>query len=911
MTATPSAAGMNTASMDAVQSDVGEAENFAGVGVRQFRGSNPGSPISPRGVISPSEAAFVTSPSSEWFPQNEEMPTFVTNTRLSCGRFPRFDKSGVYEPDKRNIAQSPTPIFMRVPSSMSASSVPTPTGTTTRAAARSPNNLFTSGSSPVAEMAKSSSNLALRSSPLSSTHSLVPTQFSDEQRGREMSPHRSMTRPGYPSHAAFPMDKLQTRVGRNLAPPRSSSVDDVPPANRQQSAGAPQTGPSPLTRSSQPDVSVPLSSAAPPFAVPEPQPTNSWDSTTPSTRSIKTPATSLGSLPLAEKGADPATSPSDGHASQETLDFYPLTGSQRGIGLGDMDASQRQSGLDALDDFLWRNSALYSASEAPSFDDQSRYSSASHVRSRLQSFAPKANVSDRSNRRSVVSLAKAQHSSMQVVDLDEDSLTVPGTSASSRSSTLRKGVEDTRTPEAQAAASAQDAIAALSLNSDMYSGGEVTSDSAHSPQVFAARDSRGARPSDTNTFSSLDDLLAGNISAIPLQGSGFAAGANAPRTQTSSVSSEQTSVPLREFGRDQEGPTDPPTDNAHAGGVSLPQGASEHASAPPLPSINIVPLHGGKERLRDASPAARSESPMLRKTEAQDTAALHGFYEGMPQAESGIPLVPLEGINLSSFPDKNAAIPSLSLSKRREAPSNTEPPAHTRLQALAPVPLQMPDPSVNDPIGLETVSIRTGGSTPLHSPIASNTPRDTSPLAMRSCGRPDADTGSVSARTIMRGRKNLSCRRCEGLLGRYGVRSTDDMLDGIYHRECFTCVVCDARFEDGAFYVFEGEPHCHLHYHERCGTLCAACGKGIEGVYRKTDASTSFHLQCLSCDYRDSTTNECCAQELADFFLIGNGRYCERHARIVAQEPPQRRSFSTHGDVQPATSLSSMVIPAL
>lgn len=95
------------------------------------------------------------------------------------------------------------------------------------------------------------------------------------------------------------------------------------------------------------------------------------------------------------------------------------------------------------------------------------------------------------------------------------------------------------------------------------------------------------------------------------------------------------------------------------------------------------------------------------------------------------------------------------------------------------------------------------------------------------------------------------CRRCNSLIEDVIVRSADGMLDGVYHKECFSCAMCGVRFPGGEFYVIDGKPFCEQHYHEWHGTICVACGRGIEGVYYVTNDPANYHIPCLACEHED------------------------------------------------------------
>lgn len=69
-----------------------------------------------------------------------------------------------------------------------------------------------------------------------------------------------------------------------------------------------------------------------------------------------------------------------------------------------------------------------------------------------------------------------------------------------------------------------------------------------------------------------------------------------------------------------------------------------------------------------------------------------------------------------------------------------------------------------------------------------------------------------------------------------------------WHPDCFTCSDCHCPFGDGKFFDIDGLPYCEIHYHARCGSLCAACktpiiGKCTTAMFRK------FHPDHFTCTY--------------------------------------------------------------
>jgi hypothetical protein len=129
------------------------------------------------------------------------------------------------------------------------------------------------------------------------------------------------------------------------------------------------------------------------------------------------------------------------------------------------------------------------------------------------------------------------------------------------------------------------------------------------------------------------------------------------------------------------------------------------------------------------------------------------------------------------------------------------------------------------------------------------------------------------------------CRGCSKPImpQQKSVSSADGRLTGRYHKECFVCWTCKAPFPTSEIYVHEDHPYCAHHYHELSNSLCATCGKGIEGVYMETAnvagrGREKHHPHCLKC-----TT--CRIQLNNDYFELSGKVYCERDAFRLASLP--------------------------
>ena len=122
------------------------------------------------------------------------------------------------------------------------------------------------------------------------------------------------------------------------------------------------------------------------------------------------------------------------------------------------------------------------------------------------------------------------------------------------------------------------------------------------------------------------------------------------------------------------------------------------------------------------------------------------------------------------------------------------------------------------------------------------------------------------------------CRGCNQLIEGKSVKAADGRLTGRWHKACFVCRTCTQPFTTADFYVIENQPFCEQHYHEKNGSLCQGCWRGIEGQYLETAAagpaggrSRKFHPRCFTCA-------DCRVVLSDDYFEIGGRVFCERHA---------------------------------
>ena len=87
------------------------------------------------------------------------------------------------------------------------------------------------------------------------------------------------------------------------------------------------------------------------------------------------------------------------------------------------------------------------------------------------------------------------------------------------------------------------------------------------------------------------------------------------------------------------------------------------------------------------------------------------------------------------------------------------------------------------------------------------------------------------------------CARCSQPITQKCIKA----LGQNWHPECFTCKECGKKLDK--FSQKDGQPYCREDYLRLFGTVCAGCGKGIEGKVVSTgvEGSSKFHPECFKC----------------------------------------------------------------
>ena len=123
------------------------------------------------------------------------------------------------------------------------------------------------------------------------------------------------------------------------------------------------------------------------------------------------------------------------------------------------------------------------------------------------------------------------------------------------------------------------------------------------------------------------------------------------------------------------------------------------------------------------------------------------------------------------------------------------------------------------------------------------------------------------------------CRGCSIQIEGKSVKAADGRLTGRWHKACFVCKTCKEPFTTADFYVINNHPYCEQHYHEKNGSVCNGCHRGIEGQYLETHNSggpnegvgKKYHRRCFTCF-------DCRMVLAEDYFEIEGRVFCERHA---------------------------------
>ncbi|RMD42156.1 hypothetical protein DV735_g2945, partial [Chaetothyriales sp. CBS 134920] len=263
---------------------------------------------------------------------------------------------------------------------------------------------------------------------------------------------------------------------------------------------------------------------------------------------------------------------------------------------------------------------------------------------------------------------------------------------------------------------------------------------------------------------------------------------------------------------------------------------------------------------------ARRPSDIQFNRHSVDSASSYGSFDGQTASSSSSLPAPDESDLLPVEPAQLAVEVPLGLQPRRNCDSPTDPLFVDG--RLSPMPSDSP---------------KRGEAATLASTVPSTRPSETAAKQQTQARRPARkDSLALSnQKKPFAGSKGI-CRGCSRpiLAGEKSVVSGDGRLTGRYHKECMVCSTCKSPFLTAEFYVHADRPYCAHHYHELENSLCATCGRGIEGLYAETAnvagrGREKHHAKCLKCA-------QCCVQLTEDYFELSGKVYCERDAFRIA-----------------------------
>lgn len=352
-----------------------------------------------------------------------------------------------------------------------------------------------------------------------------------------------------------------------------------------------------------------------------------------------------------------------------------------------------------------------------------------------------------------------------------------------------------------------------------------------------------------------------------------------------------------------EGRNPVPASPADAVGVAAPVVVIEPAvEAAPLPSV----LTSEPELANAADPASHVEEATqtqasqvieaLRRLSV-DSASSYGsvgFSEHTMSSRSSLP--PPESLAIKPIDPAHSTL---------LRPSDVDMPAPLRPKAPEST-LNIPPDSPTDPL------FQQGRLSPIPdlphqaSDSCSSPPATHIDVPMNTQQTPEQDASLRNRNKVTIPNKGI-CRGCSQMIlaTQKSVSSADGRLTGRYHKECFVCQTCKAAFPTAEFYVHNDFPYCGQHYHELEDSLCASCGKGIEGLYMETAnvsgrGKEKHHPECLRC-------STCKIRLDHDYFELSGKVYCERdafrlatltkpHGNAPSRPSPLVREYISSGD---------------
>ena len=304
------------------------------------------------------------------------------------------------------------------------------------------------------------------------------------------------------------------------------------------------------------------------------------------------------------------------------------------------------------------------------------------------------------------------------------------------------------------------------------------------------------------------------------------------------------------------------------------------------------------------------QNPGMRAEQVKDRSPPRNFTRPCPPKEIAVPVeLPPAIPGTSSWPLDSPTDPAMQNQKIGDSPDSANPagrniplppapkepapkPANPAIEEYGPYRVETPQPTPDEMMqGLFRSRTETHAR-PRHdqrpqAPLRSKT--DTVPQIQTSDSGMTARSATLPpmphdgarpplARRPTTGAK-AKCRGCNIQIEGKSVKAADGRLTGRWHKACFVCKTCKEPFTTADFYVINNHPYCEQHYHEKNGSVCSGCHKGIEGQYLETSSNSGpngregkkYHRRCFTCF-------DCRMVLSEDYFETGGRVYCERHA---------------------------------
>lgn len=303
--------------------------------------------------------------------------------------------------------------------------------------------------------------------------------------------------------------------------------------------------------------------------------------------------------------------------------------------------------------------------------------------------------------------------------------------------------------------------------------------------------------------------------------------------------------------------TSQPVPNTDVMVPSLEEGTRTHSRPLPVP----VP------RSEAASPLGFTRPFVPMVPEGPHLATLAPTPSPPPRPRLPTP-PPLTGTAIADRDSDEPKIPPLARSPSPRSPHETRP----------PIPVIMIDGEVMTDDMMDPVAA---------DPDANIATSDEAPAPQH------ASSSSAAERELWQGSRvsegiTAACYRCSRWIGGAMVHA----MGHEWHARCFTCAHCGMPLEHVSFYEHDGQPYCHLDFHELFSRRCYHCKTPIVeerfvtvDAFGESRAYHELHFFCASCgepfiDPKDADDTSL-SEGSRPFFVHGRHAYCEScHHRL-------------------------------